>query len=256
LLEGFGPKDTQPFHYQLDHLGTPQELTAPEGEIVWSAHYRAYGQISRLDIEKIDNPLRFQGQYLDPESGLHYNRHRYYNPDIGRYLTPDPVKLAGGINAYQYVPNPTGWVDPLGLSCKPKNCPEGPYSVIVPGGGLDAHESAGGHLIEKHIGRTNQQLAERLQKEPHVPTASTFSDRASAELAISKVLADNQSRINNFLKGKDSQTVIIQKTQEPIGTSLKRGAQTTVPGKEIYLIIRRDKKMPIGYRIHTGYPNP
>uniref|UniRef100_UPI002448F637 RHS repeat-associated core domain-containing protein n=1 Tax=Pseudomonas fluorescens TaxID=294 RepID=UPI002448F637 len=64
----------------------------------------------------------FQGQYFDPESGLHYNRHRYYNPDVGRYLTPDPVKLAGGINAYQYVPNPTGWVDPLGLSKCPGNC--------------------------------------------------------------------------------------------------------------------------------------
>ncbi|WLI04345.1 DUF6531 domain-containing protein [Pseudomonas sp. FP597] len=119
LLEGFGPDETKPYHYQLDHLGTPQELTAPDGEIVWSAHYRAYGEISRLDIGKIDNPLRFQGQYFDPESGLHYNRHRYYNPDIGRYLTPDPVKLAGGINTYQYVPNPTGWVDPLGLNACP-----------------------------------------------------------------------------------------------------------------------------------------
>ncbi|MCS4251446.1 RHS repeat-associated core domain-containing protein [Pseudomonas sp. BIGb0164] len=123
LLEGFGPKQTKPFHYQLDHLGTPQELTAPNGEIVWSAHYRAYGEISRLDVGKIDNPLRFQGQYFDQESGLHYNRHRYYNPDIGRYLTPDPVKLAGGINAYRYVPNPTGWVDPLGLACIPGDCP-------------------------------------------------------------------------------------------------------------------------------------
>ncbi|TWC70046.1 RHS repeat-associated protein [Pseudomonas sp. SJZ103] len=121
LLEGFGPKDTKPYHYQLDHLGTPQELTHPDGEIVWSAHYRAYGQISRLDKGKIDNPLRFQGQYFDQESGLHYNRHRYYNPDVGRYLTPDPVKLAGGINAYQYVPNPTRWVDPLGLSTCPGN---------------------------------------------------------------------------------------------------------------------------------------
>ncbi|CRM74084.1 Cell wall-associated polypeptide CWBP200 [Pseudomonas sp. 58 R 12] len=121
LLEGFGPKETKPYHYQLDHLGTPQELTAQDGEIVWSAHYRAYGEITRLDIGKVDNPLRFQGQYFDSESGLHYNRHRYYNPDIGRYLTPDPVKLAGGINAYQYVPNPTGWVDPLGLS----SCPGG-----------------------------------------------------------------------------------------------------------------------------------
>ncbi|KAA0946451.1 type IV secretion protein Rhs, partial [Pseudomonas sp. ANT_H14] len=103
-----------------DHLGTPQELTNPNGEIVWSAHYRAYGQIAKLDVNTVNNPLRFQGQYFDQESGLHYNRHRYYNPDNGRYLTPDPVKLAGGLNGYQYVPNPTGWVDPLGLSA---NCP-------------------------------------------------------------------------------------------------------------------------------------
>ncbi|MCF5724381.1 RHS repeat-associated core domain-containing protein, partial [Pseudomonas syringae] len=133
MLEGFGPKETKPYHYQLDHLGTPQELTTPEGEIVWSAHYRAYGEISRLDIGKVDNSIRFQGQYFDEESGLHYNRHRYYNPDIGRYLTPDPVKLAGGINGYQYAPNPMVWVDPLGLNkcpgsngCKPKHRAEDP----------------------------------------------------------------------------------------------------------------------------------
>ncbi|MCM8744877.1 RHS repeat-associated core domain-containing protein, partial [Pseudomonas koreensis] len=65
---------------------------------------------------------RFQGQYFDAESGLHYNRHRYYDPRLGRYLTPDPIKLAGGLNQYRYVPNPTGWVDPLGLS----DCPGGP----------------------------------------------------------------------------------------------------------------------------------
>ncbi len=65
LLEGFGPKETKAYHYQLDHLGTPQELTAPDGEIVWSAHYRAYGEISRLDVGKVDNSLRFQGRYFD-----------------------------------------------------------------------------------------------------------------------------------------------------------------------------------------------
>ncbi|UUJ41914.1 DUF6531 domain-containing protein [Pseudomonas extremaustralis] len=137
LLEGFGPDKTTPYHYQLDHLGTPQELTAADGDIVWSAHYRAYGEIARLDSGKIDNPLRFQGQYFDQESGLHYNRHRYYNPDIGRYLTPDPVRLAGGINAYQYVPNPTGWVDPLGLSscpsadgCKPGTKKQNPLDTV------------------------------------------------------------------------------------------------------------------------------
>ncbi|WP_415639967.1 RNase A-like domain-containing protein, partial [Pseudomonas fluorescens] len=256
LLEGFGPKDTQPFHYQLDHLGTPQELTDPDGEIVWSAHYRAYGEIARLDVSKIDNPLRFQGQYFDPESALHYNRHRYYNPDIGRYLTPDPVKLAGGINAYQYVPNPTGWVDPLGLSCKSTNCPEGPYSKIVPGGGLAAHERAGGHLMQRHIGRTDRQLLDRLQQQPNIPAASTFHDRTSAELAISNVLDDNKTKISNFLEGQNNQIVIIQKVKHPIGTSFKKNTTISVPGTEIHLVIRRDNNMHNGYRIHTGFPNP
>ncbi|MCH5501586.1 RHS repeat-associated core domain-containing protein, partial [Pseudomonas syringae] len=115
MLDGEGPLKATPFYYQLDHLGTPQELTDYSGEIMWSAKYRAYGNLATLDIAEIDNPLRFQGQYFDAETGLHYNRHRYYNPGTGRFLTPDPIKLAGGLNNYQYVPNPTGWVDPLGL---------------------------------------------------------------------------------------------------------------------------------------------
>jgi RHS repeat-associated protein len=116
MLDGEGPLKATPFYYQLDHLGTPQELTDYSGEIMWSAKYRAYGNLAALDVAEIDNPLRFQGQYFDAETGLHYNRHRYYNPGTGRFLTPDPIKLAGGLNNYQYVPNPTGWVDPLGLN--------------------------------------------------------------------------------------------------------------------------------------------
>ncbi|PAU62510.1 RHS repeat-associated core domain-containing protein, partial [Pseudomonas sp. PICF141] len=128
MLDGKGPKKACPFYYQLDHLGTPQELTDFGGEIVWSAQYNAYGKVTRLAFgggEQLDQPLRFQGQYFDAESGLHYNRHRYYDPQVGRYLTPDPIKLAGGLNQYQYTPNPTGWVDPLGLSgnCPPPNKP-------------------------------------------------------------------------------------------------------------------------------------
>ncbi|MGE1176733.1 RHS repeat-associated core domain-containing protein [Pseudomonas sp. BW7P1] len=116
MLDGEGPRKATPFYYQLDHLGTPQELTDYSGEIMWSAKYRAYGNLAALDVREIDNPLRFQGQYFDAETGLHYNRHRYYNPGTGRFLTPDPIKLAGGLNSYQYVTNPTGWVDPLGLN--------------------------------------------------------------------------------------------------------------------------------------------
>ncbi|UVM37105.1 DUF6531 domain-containing protein [Pseudomonas sp. B21-017] len=124
MLDGKGPRKACPFYYQLDHLGTPQELTDYSGDIIWAARYTAYGRLTRLNRDThqvFDQPLRFQGQYYDAETGLHYNRHRYYNPDIGRYLTPDPSKLAGGLNGYQYTRNPAGWVDPLGLS----ECPGG-----------------------------------------------------------------------------------------------------------------------------------
>ncbi|WP_143518159.1 RHS repeat domain-containing protein, partial [Pseudomonas sp. PIC25] len=74
LLQGEG-QQAQPCYYQLDHLGTPQELTSPGGAILWSVKYRANGNVAQVEIADIDNPLRFQGQYFDAETGLHYNRH-------------------------------------------------------------------------------------------------------------------------------------------------------------------------------------
>jgi RHS repeat-associated protein len=115
MLDGKGPDNARPYYYQLDHLGTPQELTDASGQVVWAAQYTAYGRLTRLNRDThriLEQPLRFQGQYFDAESGLHYNRHRYYNPDVGRYLTPG--HLAHGWNGYQYLHNPTGWVAPSG----------------------------------------------------------------------------------------------------------------------------------------------
>jgi RHS repeat-associated protein len=100
--------------YHCDQIGTPQEMTDEEGEIAWQAQYKAWGE-AKVTVEKIRNPLRFQGQYFDHETGLHYNRFRYYDPEIGRYLSKDPIGFAGGLNLHAYVANPTQWVDPLGL---------------------------------------------------------------------------------------------------------------------------------------------
>ncbi|MDM5140240.1 DUF6531 domain-containing protein [Aeromonas bestiarum] len=122
-LEGEG-QDIEVFHYQLDHLGTPLALTRDNGATAWQVRYRAYGNVWREEIAEVATPLRFQGQYYDAETGLHYNRHRYYQPETGRFITPDPIGLAGGLNHYQYAPNPIGWVDPLGLMNKPGQCPD------------------------------------------------------------------------------------------------------------------------------------
>ncbi|WP_139217575.1 RHS repeat-associated core domain-containing protein, partial [Pseudomonas sp. NFPP24] len=205
----------------------------------------AYGEITRLDIGKVDNPLRFQGQYFDQESGLHYNRHRYYNPDVGRYLTPDPVKLAGGINAYQYVPNPTAWVDPLGLSCKVVNCP---------GGVLEAHENAGGHLIEKHVAQTEAQLITRLNLEPHIPAASTFKNLEEAEALVSRSLKKHRTEILEFLEGENNKHLIKDSSNRPVGVSIIRGTETPIPVYNFILVLKKRANMPDGYLLLTGYP--
>jgi RHS repeat-associated protein len=109
--------------YHCDHLGTPQEITDEEGNIAWSAQYKAWGEAKEL-LNKtaqnagFKNPLRFQGQYFDHETGLHYNRFRYYDPETGRFISKDPIKFEGGLNLFQYVPNPIDWIDPWGLKYK------------------------------------------------------------------------------------------------------------------------------------------
>ncbi|KEZ00740.1 hypothetical protein GQ57_39165, partial [Burkholderia sp. MSh2] len=114
--------DERPRYYQCDQIGTPQEVTDEAGEVAWSARYKAWGEAKEVISEAarkagIRNPIRFQGQYFDHETGLHYNRHRYYDPNSGRFICKDPIGLAGGINVFQYAPNPISWIDPLGLHC-------------------------------------------------------------------------------------------------------------------------------------------
>ena len=71
-----------------------------------------------VTVNDIHNPIRFQGQYFDNQSGLHYNHFRYYDPETGRFISQDPIGLLGGINHYQYAPNHINWIDPLGLCAK------------------------------------------------------------------------------------------------------------------------------------------
>ena len=124
------------YYFHADQVGMPQELTNAQGQLVWQANYKTWGStvseewevksltgqqvhsldqgdIPKAEEEKQQN-LRFQGQYLDRETGLHYNTFRYYDADIGRFICPDPIGLGGGNNLGSYSPNPLSWIDPGG----------------------------------------------------------------------------------------------------------------------------------------------
>ncbi|QNQ22627.1 hypothetical protein HF650_01395 [Kosakonia sp. SMBL-WEM22] len=108
------------FWYHTELNGLPDSVTDSNGDTVWRGASSAWGRSLRESAPvEWDTPqnLRFQGQYLDRETGLHYNTFRYYDPAGGCYTQMDPIGLNGGINLYQYAPNPLGWIDPLGLKC-------------------------------------------------------------------------------------------------------------------------------------------
>ena len=88
-------------------------------------------KLKRLPVAKEDlQPLRFQGQSFDVETGLHYNRFRYFDPDLGMFTTRDPIGLLGGSNVFAYAPNPTGWIDPFGLSTTPCSSASGQLQTL------------------------------------------------------------------------------------------------------------------------------
>ena len=146
-------KDFSIFYYHCDQIGAPQELTDEQGRIVWAVDYKVWGRATALQVSatgtdnadphdlnrfwpggprdlkalqrqqqrslnEVEQNLRFQGQYFDAESGLHYNRFRYYDPQTGRFVHQDPIGLLGGLNAFRYAPNPFIWIDELGLQKK------------------------------------------------------------------------------------------------------------------------------------------
>ncbi|HAX8519153.1 TPA: RHS repeat protein, partial [Escherichia coli] len=103
--------------YHCDHRGLPLALVSTEGTTAWYAEYDEWGnQLNEENPHQLQQLIRLPGQQYDEESGLYYNRHRYYDPLKGRYITQDPIGLKGGWNFYQYPLNPISEIDPQGLN--------------------------------------------------------------------------------------------------------------------------------------------
>jgi RHS repeat-associated protein len=122
------PANDDIFYFHNDLNGLPQELSQ-DGQFVWRASYKVWGNVvseewtgsyaksstkTNAKAQPETQNLRFQGQYYDVETGLHYNTFRFYDPDIGRFTSPDPIGLEGGDNLYYFAPNPIAYADPLG----------------------------------------------------------------------------------------------------------------------------------------------
>ncbi|WP_244161556.1 RHS repeat-associated core domain-containing protein [Photorhabdus luminescens] len=146
------------FWYHTDINGAPLEVTDEDGKIAWAGKYHIFGELDGPPLAYFTDPalsstsynfrqnLRYAGQYFDKETGLHFNTFRYYAPEIGRFITPDPIGLRGGLNLYQYAPNPMMWIDPWGLAPKaPLSLPDG-YK-----GRIDRFNVGSGTSFEIHV---------------------------------------------------------------------------------------------------------
>ncbi|MFJ3926648.1 DUF6531 domain-containing protein [Streptomyces sp. NPDC090022] len=136
-----GEVDRRFFAIVTDLVGTPRELVDERGEIAWRTRATLWGTTTWNRDATAYTPLRFPGQYFDPESGLHYNHHRHYDPESGRYVSPDPLGLVPAPNAFTYVDDPTTWVDPLGLSGCPHKGDDKPKHHVVLGVNSDGKHS-------------------------------------------------------------------------------------------------------------------
>ncbi|MDZ7176756.1 RHS repeat domain-containing protein, partial [Escherichia coli] len=116
--------------YHCDHRGLPLALISKEGATEWCAEYDEWGNLlNEENPHQLQQLIRLPGQQYDEESGLYYNRHRYYDPLQGRYITQDPIGLKGGWNFYQYPLNPVQYIDSMGLASKYGHLNNGGYGA-------------------------------------------------------------------------------------------------------------------------------
>ncbi|EEH1059806.1 type IV secretion protein Rhs [Salmonella enterica] len=176
LLTGKG-ESRQVWYYHTDVTGTPQEVTAADGTLVWAGYIRGFGE-NAADISNsgayFHQPLRLPGQYFDDETGLHYNLFRYYAPECGRFVSQDPIGLRGGLNLYAYAPNPIRWIDPLGVA------------ILAHQSNFDAARRTG----FENAGMTNPEDVTFSKVDPKTGTVVEFKGPNGAKVAYDAPHAD------------------------------------------------------------------
>ena len=125
---------------------------------------------------------------------------------------------------------------------------------VVPGGGLEAHEDAGSHLIERHVGKSEAELLDRLKRE-NISASSSFRTLPDAERYVAGTIAQNQEAIDAWLDGKGGNRLVLDgRFDSSTGISIKRGDTQAEDVYSVKLVLERSDALGIGYRIVTGYP--
>ncbi|PFH08282.1 RHS repeat-associated protein [Collimonas sp. PA-H2] len=210
--------DSCVFHYHVDPNGCPTRLTDQDGQVVWSVSHTAWGAVQRLHVDIVDNPIRLQGQYFDVETGLHYNRYRYYDADIGQFVGQDPIGLAGGDNLYQYAPNPTRWVDPLGLW---------PLS---------------GAKVKITVGEVTKEFSSKKNMHAEIVGLNWFMNKGGGFDGEDVIIHDVVGKENNVIKPVG----VCSECRENIFALLKKGgaSSVTMPKTVANVIIMEKMKIP------------
>ena len=201
-----GNQEQHIYYFHTDLNGMPEELTDEAGEIVWECSYQLWGKpIQEIAHTEIQQNLRYQGQYLDRETGLHYNTFRYYDPDTGRFTQPDPIGLAGGLNLYQYAPNALMWIDPWGLNKK--------FSAYCA------------------FGNTTKPKGPRVGRDIHVDSNGMVKSQAGKKFPDgASVIIDTKLGENKYLSGPYH--VIPEGTPMPDGLGIKRDGVDVFTGSK------------------------
>ncbi len=205
--------DQRFFAIVTDLVGTPTELVDETGTLAWRTRTTLWGTTTWAATSTAYTPLRFPGQYFDPETGLHYNYFRYYDPETARYTSPDPLGLEPAPNPTSYVTNPHAEIDPLGL--KPEGCVEGSSREV------DLHRKGFAHRQIENL---------------HIPDLVTPEGRTLSAHAAERVAGSGPGRPPTTLNVIDHILENGNKVKYDPSRDSIQVRDTTLPGKPFVVV--------------------